>query len=419
MNGKKLVARAHRFWKKLYLSFLQYARDNLFGKLGVQYSHDKFENKITSVRANRMLNLSRREGDNGDPNDHNPICHTNSDNIKGKIEELSRHCELYTQADNRKAFIQIANTLIPFFVLCAIMFACFEQAYWLCALLTIPAAGFLTRLFIIQHDCGHNSFFNSRIWNNRLGRVLSLLTWTPYDFWRKTHNIHHSSSGNLDKRGYGSIETLTLKEYKDLSPRMRFLYRLYRNPLILLGIGTPFFIIIGQRFPIAEPFPFVEVRKLVDVSHIWKSVLGFDIALLVFYGTAGYFLGYLTLFSVYLPIVIMTSWLGGWLFFIQHQFEDAHWEKASKWDYKVAAFMGSSYYALPPILQWFTGNIGLHHIHHLCAKIPNYRLQECMDHRPELATYNKITLLQSLKYANLSLWDEEERKMIGFPIEAQ
>ncbi len=335
-------------------------------------------------------------------------------NVKEKVQRLVQHCSQYQGADNRKALLQVANTLIPFIAVWGIMIASFSSTYWLTALLTPFAALLLVRIFIIQHDCGHGSFFSKREWNNRVGRAMSVLTWTPYDFWRKTHNMHHASSGNLDNRGFGSVETITIKEYRALPDNLKFWYRIYRNPYIMLLLGTPFFIIIGQRIPKADPFPFCEIKKKVTAAQIWSSVMRSNLGLVAFYGVLGLIFGFAPILLTMLPIVIMTAWMGGWLFYIQHQFEDAHWEQQEDWNLQEAAVMGSSFYDLHPILQWFTGNIGLHHIHHLNAKIPNYRLQKCMDDCPELKTLNRIRLLESFKYAKLALWDPDKKKMIKF-----
>lgn len=334
--------------------------------------------------------------------------------VKEKVRLLVQHCAQYEGADNKLAVRQLANTLIPFFALCGIMIYSFSSAYWLTALLTIPASFLLVRIFIIQHDCGHGSFTTSRKWNNRIGRAMSVLTWTPYDFWRKTHNMHHASSGNLDNRGFGSIETITVEEYENLPSNLKSWYRTYRNPYIMLLLGTPFFIIVGQRFAHAEPFPFAEVKKKVTFNQIWKSVFGLNAALVLTYGALGLVFGFAPVLLTYLPIVVGTAIIGGWLFFIQHQFEDAHWEKKENWSYHEAAVMGSSYYDLPKPIQWLTGNIGLHHIHHLNAKIPNYSLQKCMDDNEELSTLNRITFWESFKYAHLALWDESTKKMVKF-----
>ncbi len=334
--------------------------------------------------------------------------------VKDKVQRLVQHCAKYQGANNKKAVFQVLNTLIPFVAIWGIMIASFSSAYWLTAILTVPASLFLVRIFIIQHDCGHGSFFTSRKWNNRVGRAMSLLTWTPYDFWRKTHNMHHASSGNLDNRGFGSVETITVEEYNNLPDNLKFWYRIYRNPYIMLLLGTPFFIIIGQRIPKAEPFPFCEIKKRVVFRQIWKSVLGLNLGLLAFYTALSLAFGVAPVMLTILPVVVGTAWVGGWLFYIQHQFEEAHWEHQEGWSHQEAAVMGSSFYDLHPILQWLTGNIGLHHIHHLNAKIPNYTLQKCMDECPELKSLNRIRLLESFKYAKLALWDEEQKKMVRF-----
>lgn len=194
----------------------------------------------------------------------------------------------------------------------------------------------------------------------------------------------------------------------------KFWYRVYRNPFIMMVLGTPFFILLAQRFPLVEPFGFVAVIRKITRKHIWKSVMGLNLALLGFYGGLSLVFGFGPVFFTYLPVVALTALIGGWLFYIQHQFEDAHWEKGKDWDYHEAAVMGSSYYDLPKVLQWFTGNIGLHHIHHLNAKIPNYRLQECLETHGVLKDLNRVTFWQSLRYARLALWDEEKKKMVTF-----
>lgn len=335
------------------------------------------------------------------------------DAVKHKVELMTKHCRAYSLPHARKAVIQLANTLIPFFAVLGAMLAFYDKAYWLTLVLTPLAAGLLVRLFIIQHDCGHGSFLKGRKWNNRIGRFLSILTWTPYDLWRKTHNLHHAGSGNLDARGYGAIETLTVEEYKNLSKYHKIMYRLYRNPVVMLVFGTPLFILLAQRIPVTKPFPFSPCKKEITTTNIWKSVVGLNLVLLVIYGAAAYIIG-IHLLIIYMPVVVCTAWIGGWLFYIQHQFEDAHWDYAHEWSYHEAAVLGSSYYDLPAPLQWLTGNIGLHHIHHLNAKVPNYHLQECLDASSDLKTLNRITFRESLKLTKLALWDEQQRKMVPF-----
>jgi len=333
---------------------------------------------------------------------------------KAYFKSLARHCAKYRGGDAIKSVIQCITTLGLFAAGITALYATATNGMWLAyALLLIPTAGLLVRVFIIQHDCGHGSYFKKKAYNTWLGRAMSVLTWTPYHFWRKTHNMHHAASGNLDRRGYGGVETMTVKEFHSLSPVQQKLYRLYRNAFIMLGLGTPLFIIIIQRFVVTEPL-LPQFSKEANMKGSWKSIMATNIALLAVYAPIGVIIGFGTLATVYLPVLFLTSIMGGWLFFVQHQFEETFWENNEDWSYNEAALMSSSYYVMPKILQWFTGNIGLHHVHHLNANIPNYRLQECVDAHPDLQTMNRITLRESLKSIPLALWDQSAKKMISF-----
>ena len=326
--------------------------------------------------------------------------------LKQQARRLAAHCKAYSDADPKRGVIQLISTAVPFAGLVAAMLASVSyEYYWLSALLTLPAAGLLVRLFIIQHDCGHGSFFRSRAANDMLGRVISVLTITPYADWRQDHAVHHATSGNLDRRGTGDITTLTVAEYRALPRFRRIAYRLYRNPLIHLMIGPPYQFILRQRIPLGWSSPFREV---------WRGVLSLNVAIVAVYGGGVLLFGFESLLIVYLPIIVIASWAGGWMFFIQHQFENTYWESEADWDFHVAALVGSSYYVLPRILHWFTGNIGLHHVHHLCGKVPNYRLRECLGASPELQRMSRLTPTESLKSVGLTLWDEEQRRMVGF-----
>lgn len=325
--------------------------------------------------------------------------------LKRSVSEYAAHCAKFREADTKRAFAQIITTTIPFVLLVAAMIAFADTAYWASLLLAIPAGGLLVRFFIVQHDCGHGSFTPTRAMNDTIGRVMSVLTITPYALWRREHAIHHAGCGNLERRGIGDIETWTVDEYFSKNWLQRLRYRVYRNPLFLFGFGVPFYFLVLQRLPWFHG---------VAAKECWKSVLGLNIAMAVFYGGLAYLIGPITLLKVALPIIVVASAAGGWLFFIQHQFEDTLWDRKEDWDFQVAAVHGSSYYVLPKVLQWFTGNIGLHHIHHLNSMIPNYRLQECMDALPALATINRLTLLESLSCVNLTLWDTSRRRLIGF-----
>lgn len=324
---------------------------------------------------------------------------------KQRVRRLAAHCNAYRGAVPKLAVGQLLSTLVPLALIVAAMFATVQTAYWATLLLAFPAAGLLVRAFIIQHDCGHGSFFASRPLNDFVGRCMSVLTMAPYGLWRREHAQHHASSGNLDRRGAGDIDTFTIAEYQELPRLEKMRYRLYRNPIFLFGFGVPFYFMVLQRLPWFHA---------VKPSEAWKSVMGLNLGIVAFYGPLIYAFGWSDVLWVTLPIVHIASAVGGWLFFIQHQFEEAHWDQAESWDFQVAALLGSSFYDLPKVLNWFTGNIGLHHIHHLNSMIPNYRLQDCLEASPELKAINRLTLADSLKCASLKLWDEQARRMIRF-----
>lgn len=330
------------------------------------------------------------------------------------IKEIERHCSSYKGADARRSVFQLVTTLTLFTAALAFMIYGMRISYWIPALLLLPAAGLLTRIFVFQHDCGHGSFFNNKAANDWLGRFLGILTVTPYDFWRRAHNKHHATSGDLDRRSIGGIDTITVREYQMMSKWQQRAYRVYRNLFVLLMFGTPFYVIVLQRFPFNQGTGFYPNYQSLSSSSIRKSIMLTNLSIVAFYGSIGMFVGLGPLLAAYLPVLIVTSWIGGWLFYIQHQFEDTYWAENKDWDIHEAALLSSSYYELPKVLQWFTGNIGLHHIHHLCSGIPNYKLQECMDARPELKTINKLTLRESLKCPSLKLWDEKLEKLVGF-----
>lgn len=325
--------------------------------------------------------------------------------IRKQMKQLSAHCSAFKGADRKQSIFQFVTTALLFAATCIGIGFALNAGYYLAFLAAPVAAGLLVRLFIIQHDCGHGSYFKSRKANDRLGRIISVFTLTPYGYWRKAHSIHHATSGNLEKRGIGDIRTLTVAEYRALSPWQRFGYRLYRNPFVLLMIGAPFLFMVLQRTPFLQP---------LRGKGVWGSLMGLNIALLLFYGGVGMLIGFKLLLMTYGPIMLIAAWIGGWMFYIQHQFEDTYWDLDETWDFHEAAVLGSTYYVLPRVFQWFSGNIGLHHIHHLCGKIPNYRLQACLDGSPELQAMNRLTFLESLGTVRLALWDESRRKLIGF-----
>jgi omega-6 fatty acid desaturase (delta-12 desaturase) len=318
---------------------------------------------------------------------------------------LSRRFRAYGP-DGKRSILQLVTTATPFIVLLVVMAAVSHGRYWLTLLLAVPAAGLLVRLFIIQHDCGHGSFFRSRAANDSLGRALSVLTLTPYGSWSQGHAAHHASTGNLDRRGRGDVETWTVAEYRAAAPLKKLLYRLYRNPFVMVGLGAPINFIVLQRLPLGHALRNASSRR---------SILSLDLALLVLFGFSSAAFGVVTVLGTYLPVMIIASWIGNWLFYVQHQFDMTHWERDDDWNFHVAALSGSSYFKLPPLLQWFSGNIGLHHVHHLCSRVPNYRLQACMDAAPELQPVTKsVTLRESVGCWRLALWDEHRRLLVGF-----
>jgi acyl-lipid omega-6 desaturase (Delta-12 desaturase) len=333
------------------------------------------------------------------------VAPTRAAELKVAARKLAAHCAAYRGASISDAVWQVGTTTAAFVALIALMLTSLSVSYVLTLALAFPAAGLLIRFFIIQHDCGHGSFLPDRKANDMLGRLVSVLTLTPYGLWRREHNVHHAGSGNLDRRGIGDITTLTVAEYKAMSVWGKIGYRVYRNPMFLFGFGLPLYFLVLQRLPWFHPYP---------AKQTWGSVMRLNAGLALFYAPLMYVFGWAEILMIAVPILVLSSSIGGWLFFIQHQFEGTHWDESKAWDFQVAAIYGSSYYVLPSVLQWFTGNIGLHHIHHLCSMIPNYKLQACLDASPELQSLNRLTLMESLTCARLALWDDANRRLIGF-----
>jgi omega-6 fatty acid desaturase (delta-12 desaturase) len=279
----------------------------------------------------------------------------------------------YARTNPRRAMAQLLNTGLPLLFLMAVLIYG-ARSPWLTFLFAPPAVFLLVRLFAIQHDCGHGSFFASRRANDLLGRAIGLLTLTPYAFWRNAHAVHHATSGNLDRRGIGDITMLTVREYWALSKWRRLLYRAYWHPLVMFGLGPIYLFVIRNRIPTANP---LRHRK------IWSSILGTNSALGTIVLLMVATVGARAFMLAYLPVILMAASIGIWLFYIQHQFEHAYWSPRADWDFHKAALQGSSFYDLPAALHWLTGYIGFHHIHHVCSKIPNYRLRECFNQNPE------------------------------------
>jgi omega-6 fatty acid desaturase (delta-12 desaturase) len=276
-------------------------------------------------------------------------------------------------------------------------------SWWLAVPLAVLAGGFLVRTFIIFHDCGHGSFLASTKANDALGFITGVLTFTPYYHWRWEHAIHHASSGDLDRRGTGDVWTLTVQEYLEASRWKRFAYRLARNPVILFGLAPLYLFLIQQRYPNSKS----EGRER-------RSVWWTNLVLALLAGGLVWVFGLKAYVLLQLIVLVVAGSAGVWLFYVQHQFEGVYWEREKSWDYSLAALQGSSFYKLPKVLQWFSGNIGFHHIHHLSPQIPNYHLEKCHRAEPLFQTVKPVTLFSSFKSFTFRLWDEQRRKLVGY-----
>ena len=287
----------------------------------------------------------------------------------------------------------------------ALMYYSLRVSYWLTLLLAFPTAFMLVRLFIVQHDCGHGSFFKSARTSDAVGTILGVFTLTPYHYWKRAHAIHHATAGNLDHRGFGDIDTLTVAEYRALSRWGRMKYRLYRHPAVLFGIGPGYLFLLEHRLPMIAPREWSRERRSIVVN---------DLGLIGVVAGMWWIVGIKALLAVHVPILLVSCTAGVWMFYVQHQFNETYWERDGAWTYETAALAGSSYYQLPKLFQWLTGNIGLHHIHHLHAGIPNYFLQRVYDTFPELQRAKRLTFFQSLRCIPLALWDEQQRRLVPF-----
>ena len=301
---------------------------------------------------------------------------------------------------------EIAITIVPLAVLWVAMVLLARISLWLALPLALPTACFVVRIFLIEHDCAHGSLFKQKLANAWVGRVAGVLTLTPFDYWRRTHGIHHATSGNLDLRGIGDVDTLTVDEYLALPSRRRLGYRLYRHPAVMFGLAPAYLFFLQHRLPVG-------LMRAKDWQP-WLSTIATNL------GIAGLIVGLMGLVGVgpflisYLPVMMIAGSVGVWMFYVQHQFEHTYWERAVAWDLPNAALFGSSHYALPAPLRWITANIGIHHVHHLCSKIPFYRLPEVLRNHPELAGIGRMTMRQSLACVRLTLWDEASRKLVSF-----
>ncbi len=319
--------------------------------------------------------------------------------------QILRDLSPYAKPVTQRSIWELAITAVPFVILWAMASAALSRGIWLGFLLAIPAGGLLLRLFLIQHDCGHGAFFGKRRVNDWVGRAVSVLTLTPYDFWRRSHALHHATSGNLGKRGTGDVDTLTVEEFRGLSARARWRYRFYRHPFILLVVGPTYLFMLQHRLP---------VGAMRGGWRPWFSALGTNAAICITAGSMIWWIGLIPFLMVHIPIVLVAATAGVWLFYVQHQFEHTSWEPDDKWAFHEAALYGSSHYDLPPVLRWFTANIGIHHVHHLSSRIPFYRLPEALRACPQLTNVSRLTFWKSLSTLRLKLWDDKRRKLVSF-----
>jgi omega-6 fatty acid desaturase (delta-12 desaturase) len=309
----------------------------------------------------------------------------------------------YQEPMLRKSIWQVINSLIPYLALCGLMIWSLDVSYWLTLALAVAAAGFMIRIFIIFHDCGHGAFFKSQRANHILGFVTGVLTFTPYLQWRHKHALHHATSGDLDGRGDGDIWTLTVREYLEAPRLKRIAYRLFRNPFVLFCLVPLYLFLIHQRFP----SPAVGRRERLGVHWTNGALLAIAALMSLTIGIKAYLL-------IQLPVMAMTGTVGLWLFYVQHQFDGVYWQRRKDWGFAEAALNGSSFYKLPRILQWFSGNIGFHHVHHLSPRIPNYNLESCHRADPLFQSVRPITLLTSLRSFTYRLWDEQRGKLVTY-----
>jgi len=322
-----------------------------------------------------------------------------------RARQWSKIAKPHAQPVAAESVSQVLTTALPLAGLWTAMMLNVDTAYWLTMLLAVPAAAFTMRLFIIQHDCGHRSLFRSRRANDLLGAVIGIVTLTPHGYWRRAHNIHHATCGNLQQRGIGDVSVMTVAEYTRLPLLKRLAYRIYRMPAVMLFIAPTYLFILKYRLPLdlirRQP------KLLIGVMATNAAIAGALTGL-------GLIFGFVDVLMVHLPIIVLSSTAGVWLFYVQHQFENTYWQQDGEWDFNEAAALSSSYYVLPQPLRWFSGDIGIHHIHHLSCRIPNYRLRDCLAEIPELQTLNRIGLRDSFSCIKLALWDEGAGRLISF-----
>lgn len=319
--------------------------------------------------------------------------------------QLVQELKTFNRPQSRRSFVELTITLVPFLLICRLMLIMVGAGHLLALALAVPAGLFLLRLFLMQHDCGHGSFFPGRAANDWTGRALGVLTFTPYDCWRRSHALHHAGTGNLDARGFGDVDTLTVREFQARGFWGKLAYRAYRHPFVLLGVGPAYLFLLRHRLPIG----------LMRAGRIyWVSALATNaVTALLLVALASIF-GWMTVVMTLLPVLLVAATTGVWLFYIQHQFEHAHWDAGSAWSFHEAALHGCSHLHLPPLMRWFTANIGIHHVHHLASRIPFYRLPEVLAAYPHLKDFNCFSASDTWPTFRLVLWDEDQRRLVPF-----
>jgi omega-6 fatty acid desaturase (delta-12 desaturase) len=325
--------------------------------------------------------------------------------IKGAKPDWYHSIRRYERSHLWKAIWQLLNTFIPYFLVCILMYLSYiaGYSYWIILSLSILAAGLLVRIFIFFHDCAHQSFFASRKANTVLGYLCGVLTFTPYEEWRKSHGWHHNTSGDLDRRGIGDVWTLTAEEFRSASKPKRFRYRFFRNPFVLLCLGPAYLFLVSYRYP-----------HKGSKRRQSNSVIFTNAAIAIIILVASLTIGFKAYALIQFPVIFLAGVIGVWLFYIQHQFEGVYWSRHDQWDPIKASLHGSSYYKLPKVIRWFTGNIGLHHIHHLRSRIPNYNLQRACDDTKASVDIEPLTFRKSITCLQLKLWDEKGQKLVGY-----
>lgn len=334
---------------------------------------------------------------------------TSSDNMPvaqvRSAKDWVRVLAKYREPSTSRSIFELLVTLVPFALLWGLAWASMSVSYWLTLGIAVLNGLFLVRIFCIQHDCGHASFFHSRRAQDWVGRCLGVLTLTPYDVWRRTHSIHHAQHGNLDQRGIGDVMTLTVAEYRARSRFGRLMYRLYRHPVVLFGLGPSYLFLLQNRLPLG---------LMTAGRRYWISAMGTNAVMAVILTAMIWLGGLAPVFLIYLPTVVVAATIGMWLFYVQHQFEETHWAGNEDWQLHEAALEGSSHYVLPTPLRWLSANIGIHHVHHLYSRVPFYRLPEILHDHAELAAAQRLTPMESLRSVNLHLWDEKLKRLTSF-----